>query len=144
MTTRREFLTDLCKLCAFAGVAGISASMLTSCNTIKSATATAEGDQLRVALTAFGEGTQLLVRSSKTNFDILAHKRPDNTYGAILMECTHQQQPLTASGTSLYCSSHGSKFDLEGKVLIPPATKPLTKYAATVSGNDLLITLKPI
>jgi cytochrome b6-f complex iron-sulfur subunit len=145
MKTRREFLFDVCKLCAVVGVGGFAATALQGCNSIKSVAATTEGEnQLRVPVASFEESNQVIVRSKKTSNDILAHRRSDGTYGALLMVCTHESQPLTASGTALYCSSHGSKFDLEGNVVLAPATKSLTKYPVTVSGTDILIELKPI
>ncbi len=68
-------------------------------------------------------------------FDILLVKKSDGTYNALYMQCTHQSQPLTASKTGLFCSSHGSGFDLDGNVTIEPATRPLRKFK-TEAGSD--------
>lgn len=142
MSSRRDFIKDVCKLCALAGLTGLAATTLESCNSLKVVTATAgENNQLRVAVSAFEDKTQIIVRSSKLANDLLVHKRSDGSYGALLMQCTHESQPLTASGTALYCSSHGSKFDLEGNVLLAPATRALTKYPVTIAGSELLIQL---
>jgi cytochrome b6-f complex iron-sulfur subunit len=57
------------------------------------------------------------------------------------MKCTHQDQPLVSSGKSLYCNSHGSQFDLEGKVIKDPASRPLRKFVTAVEGEQVLIQL---
>jgi Rieske Fe-S protein len=143
MNTRRKFIADLCKVCLLAGTAGAAATFLESCNTLKVVRATPSGDNdIQIPLTAFAEQTQVLARSSKTVFDILVSRKADLTYTALLMQCTHESQPLTASGTSIFCSSHGSKFDLDGKVLLGPAARPLQRYPVTVTDTNLIIHLK--
>lgn len=144
MKTRREFLLDACRLCAVIATTGIAATMLDGCNSLSVVTATVSGNSLKVPLTSFAEKSQILVRSKKTSFDIFVNKKSPTDYTALLMECTHEQQPLTASGSAIFCASHGSKFDLEGNVLLAPATKKLTRYPVTVNDTELIIELKPI
>jgi len=145
MVTRREFLLNSCRACLLISTAGIAASLMESCSSIKSVRAenTPEGP-LKVALTAFTEHKQVLVRSSATEFDILVNKKADGTFNALLMQCTHQDQPLTPTSTSINCPSHGSRFDLEGNVIISPATRRLTRYPVTVTASHILITLTPL
>lgn len=144
MKTRREFLVDACRMCAALTTVGFAATFLESCNSLKVVTATVADNSLKVPLTEFADKTQILVRSKKTPFDIFVNKKSASDYTALLMECTHEQQPLTASGSALFCASHGSKFDLEGNVLLAPATRKLTRYPVTTSDTDLIIELKPI
>ena len=143
MASRREFILSACKLCLAVGAAGSVAAFLEGCKTIQVVTAENEGeDQLKIPMTSFAENSQVLVRSRKVSQDILAVRKPGDTYTALLLECTHENQPLTASGNSIFCSSHGSKFDLDGNVVTSPASRPLRKYPANVSGEYLFIKIK--
>lgn len=83
------------------------------------------------------EQNLLIIKNSNLEFDILLVKKKDNTYNALYMQCTHQSQPLSASKTGLFCSSHGSGFDLEGNVTIEPATQPLRKFK-TETENEII------
>lgn len=74
-------------------------------------------------------------------FDILLVKRKDGTYNALYMQCTHQNQPLSANKSGLFCASHGSAFDLEGNVNVEPATSPLKKFRTETENNNVKIYL---
>ena len=74
-------------------------------------------------------------------FNILLIKKNDGTYNALYMMCTHERQPLGATNKGLYCSSHGSGFDLEGNVTIQPATQSLTKFQTSVNNQKVFINL---
>ena len=58
--------------------------------------------------------------------------------------CTHEQCSLAEegelAGTTLTCTCHGSEFDVRtGKVLAPPATRPVRVYPVRVAGDALQI-----
>lgn len=145
MTSRRQFILSSCKVCLLMGTAGTLATLMESCKTIKSVSAEPAGTgRVKVPLTSFAESNQILVRAPKSLFDILVNKKSDGSFVALLMQCTHEDQPLTATSTVISCASHGSRFDLDGNVLLAPATRPLIKYQAVASENDLLITLKAL
>jgi Rieske Fe-S protein len=57
------------------------------------------------------------------------------------MQCSHQNQPLSATKTGLFCASHGSAFDLEGNVTVEPATDPLRKFKTEVNNATIKIYL---
>ena len=62
-------------------------------------------------------------------------------YIALLARCTHQGCQPDPVGDRLVCPCHGSEYSLEGQVLQGPAERSLTRYAVTVEGDDLVVTL---
>ena len=74
-------------------------------------------------------------------YDILIVKKGDQDYSAIYMKCSHQENPVTATATGLFCSSHGSRFDLEGNVLKEPALTPLKKFNTQIKEGQLIVDL---
>jgi nitrite reductase/ring-hydroxylating ferredoxin subunit len=57
--------------------------------------------------------------------------------------CTHRGGPLSQGAfdaQAVTCPWHGSKFDLKtGKVLQPPATRPVTAYPVVVEGDRVKV-----
>lgn len=41
-------------------------------------------------------------------------KKSETAYKALSMKCSHEDEILTATSTGLFCSKHGSVFDLDG------------------------------
>ena len=119
----------------------MTATLLEGCKSIPVVKASAENNSLRVPLSSFGESKYVFVRAAGMESDILLVKKTDGTFTALLMQCTHEAQPLTVSGSSIYCASHGSSFDLNGNVTKEPATKPLQKYFVTIETDSVLILL---
>ena len=57
-------------------------------------------------------------------------------------ECTHQSCPVDWRETRFSCPCHGSAFDLEGKVLNGPATKPLLRPQVMIEGDSLWVRVR--
>ncbi len=98
---------------------------------------------IQVPRSAFAESRLVLVRHAKLPYDLLVQQLPDNSFRAVYLRCTHEDQPLTATSTALHCPSHGSRFALDGSVLEGPATNPLTSFPVTEQGDRLLVGSKP-
>lgn len=141
MTSRRDFLKTACGFCAALGTVGMTATLLEGCTSIPVVKASPQNNRITVPLASFGESKYVFVRASGSESDILLIKKTDGNYNALLMQCTHEAQPLTVSGSSIYCASHGSSFDLDGKVTKEPATRPLQKYPVTVETDSVVILL---
>jgi Rieske Fe-S protein len=62
------------------------------------------------------------------------------TVSAVSSKCTHKgcETEMPQSGT-ITCLCHGSQFNLNGDVLKGPATVPLKKYSASISGNIITV-----
>lgn len=59
-------------------------------------------------------------------------------------ECTHEQCPLVEEGTLegrvLTCGCHGAQFDVTtGKVMAPPAPRPIASYPVQVRDGQVII-----
>jgi Rieske Fe-S protein len=137
---RREFLRSSCTVCVL-GAAGFVLPKLTGCGPAKFAVyrTSVVNKQLQVPLTMFDTTALQIVRPAGWYYDIAVEKNADNTYKALLMQCTHQDNQLTATGNGFSCSLHGSQFDKDGKVRKGPAEDPLTQYNTFVSNGQLII-----
>jgi len=142
MQNRRSFIKKTCALClSFVG-GGVLVSQLSSCTPMPVFKAVVVKNVLAVPFTAFTEGNNsVIVRNSSIPFDILLVKKSNGIYTALEMKCSHQDNPLTANKTGLFCSSHGSTFDLEGNVLKEPALKPIKKYKTEIESSFVHIIL---
>lgn len=140
MSTRRSFIKSGCAACVLTA-SGIS--FLESCSTplpmIKSA-GTKPG-QVEVDAGSFaGKGNMLVVRTKQLEYDILLVKSGE-AYKALYLRCTHEGVGLTPAANKIFCSAHGSVFDLEGKVVKEPALRPLKTYPTEIVNNQIIIHL---
>lgn len=53
--------------------------------------------------------------------------------------CTHQACPVHYEKDRIQCSCHGSHFNLRGKAVVGPATKPLTAIPVEISKDRLIV-----
>ncbi|HEY8938093.1 MAG TPA: Rieske (2Fe-2S) protein [Cyclobacteriaceae bacterium] len=142
MKTRREFLKDTCTACLGTAFLGFTFSQLTSCSPLPIYKTNLANSSVTVPVSSFAESNLLIVRDLQVAYDILLVKKSTEEYNAIYMKCSHQENPVTATATGLFCSSHGSRFDLEGNVTKEPATAPLKKFKTTIVDNQIVIDLK--
>ena len=140
MPTRREFLKQSCGACLGTSVL---LTQLSGCSPALPIYKTSLGkDFIQVPLSSFLNSQLLIVRDLQQPFDILVVKKSATDFNAILMKCSHQENPVTATSSGLYCSSHGSSFDLDGNVLKEPALTSLKKYKTEVVAEFLIINTK--
>lgn len=136
---RRKFLTSSCKFCMGAALAA-AFSELTGCGTPYQVMKTPIlNNKVEVPLTSFAQSNTVFVRPEGWYYDIAVEKKADNTYSALLLQCTHQENQLNVSGDGYTCSLHGSKFDKNGKVRKGPAERSLEHYKTTTDSNNLFI-----
>lgn len=134
---RRIFLQKSCLAC---GSLLLMNAMLSSCSTLPLVQGKTEDQQMFISKMEFAQSNVIIARSNKIDTDILIRKK-ENSFVALRMMCSHEEQPLTATADQLHCASHGSSFNMEGEVLREPATKPLKKYRITETENDIIIHL---
>ncbi len=137
---RRTFLKDSCTVCLL-GAAGYVLPQLAGCKTASYAVykTPVVGKSVVVPLSLFDAAPTRFVRPAGWYRDIAVQKKDDNTYQALLLECTHQENALTPTGSGFHCSLHGSDFDKDGRVRKGPAAQPLTRYQTSIDQNNLII-----
>jgi cytochrome b6-f complex iron-sulfur subunit len=139
MQTRREFLKKSCGACLGASVL---LTQLSGCTPLPIYKTSLSKDLIQVPLTSFLDSSLLIVRDIQQPYDILIVKKSTYDFNAILMKCSHRENPVTATTSGLYCSTHGSSFDLDGQVLKEPAPTSLKKYKTEISTEFLIINTK--
>jgi len=141
---RKEFIKGSCGVCLALSSGFLMSALLDACKTpLGVVRATSHNELVTIPLTEFANTSYKLVRVSNYNYDLAVQKKPDDTYEALVLMCTHAGQPLTKTGDNYYCTLHGSQFDHEGHVTKGPAEKDLMKLATKIENNNINIYLKP-
>jgi Rieske Fe-S protein len=88
-------------------------------------------------LTKVGASTVLKI---KNKWVLLVRTKPTEIK-AVSATCTHKQCDVNYNPSSkrIECGCHGSKFDLDGKVLNGPAKSDLYNYKAELRGNKIIL-----
>lgn len=141
MRSRREFIKDTCTSCLGASIMGLTLTQLSGCASLPVYKTNLRDKKVLVPLTSFAESNLVIVRDLQVPFDVLVVKKSDQEFNAIYMRCSHRENPVTATKTGLFCSSHGSTFDLEGNVTKEPATEPLQKFKTQLIDSQISIEL---
>lgn len=139
-TNRRDFIKKSCALCAsLVGIATI-APLLNACGSTVFLNSEIESNTIKVDLSKFAEGQKLVVlQNSKLEFEIAVVQLEKNHFQAFKMECTHRSNPLVVTQKGFFCNLHGSKFNLDGTVALPPASDNLKSYPIQQTESYLLI-----
>jgi len=127
--------------CGMMAAGGSLLSLLSSCKSTSIFKTEAVNHLLTVPLSAMNDKKILIVRNASAEYDILLVKKSDNLFTALEMKCTHRANPLNARERGLYCTLHGSRFDLDGNVVAEPATQPLKKYPVIVNNSLIQISI---
>lgn len=143
---RKSFI-HACGLACTGGSALLT--LLQSCGTSKSISATYSNNQLVLPVSSFvtvknGEpkySRMLMVRHEKLDYPIALFRKNENEYKALLLRCTHQGSELNVYGDLISCSAHGSEFSNTGEVVQGPAEQPLKSYPVKVTSENLYISL---
>jgi Rieske Fe-S protein len=116
--------------------------ILNSCTSISLISLEPEGERIAVPVAGFlPEENLKIIRSKNLEYDILLVKDQTGDHKALLMQCTHMDNILSANRSGLTCTMHGSRFDLKGQPLNGPASKPLRSFKVMEENNHLIIFL---
>ena len=139
---RRTFIKSGCGYCAGLAAFSVLGPLLEGCAPSDLIFKTNRMDGLITVPMEKLEGKKyLVVREPQLEYDLLLVKDNEVGYHTLAMQCTHRQQPLVVTSTGLTCNEHGSRFDLDGKVLQDPATKPLKKFTTELREKNVIIRL---
>ncbi|HEY2722160.1 MAG TPA: Rieske (2Fe-2S) protein [Chitinophagaceae bacterium] len=140
---RKEFIQSACNACLLMA-AGYLLPTMASCTPKYSVFKTdIIDDKILFPSVKFNQSSLQFVRPKGWYYDIAVEKNKDNTFKALLMQCTHQENQLTADGNGFHCNLHGSQFNKEGKVIKGPAENPLKQFPVSIDRDNLIIHLKP-
>ncbi len=140
---RRDFIKSSCNACLLVA-AGWMLPALSGCGpgAYQVFNTEVKEDRINVPLDSFAKGPLLLVRPKGWYYSIAVRKKEDNSYTALLLKCTHQDNQLTAAADGFSCSLHGSAFNKDGRVVKGPAERALHTYPVTLDNNQLIINTK--
>jgi Rieske Fe-S protein len=143
---RRNFISNTCNAC----IRGAALShLLASCSSAHYVTGVLEAKGISIPLSEFTPPQKekkatrefIVVHHEQLEFPIYLYRLNENDYSALWMKCTHQGSELNAGGDHLYCSSHGSEFDNEGKAIHGPAEKSLRSFPTSIDNSKIMIEL---
>ena len=141
---RRDFIKGTCRICLLGSAVAIAGNSLTGCSPAASNVLlkpTIIDDKITVPLTIFEKSNLQIVTPKKFPYEIAIEKKQDGTYNALLLSCTHYENPLTPTGNGYNCSAHGSKFTTNGEVIKGPAEHSLKQLKTILSSTDVSILL---
>ena len=140
---RREFIKSTCVSCGVLSLMStFPLAMLQSCVSLPMIRTSTAEKNIVVAKSKLSPDKKIhILRNDDIQYDILLVQSPDSTYYALYMQCTHQDNALTANDKGLMCNAHGSTYDLQGKVTNGPATQTLRKYEVIEKNEALIINL---
>jgi len=133
---RREFIAAACVACCGAG--SLSA-LFSSCAAENIIDGVAEDGAIRIPLPLPGKGPVHVVRARGLSSDIALVTDAGGGIHALVLRCTHADNPLTVGGEGFSCSLHGSRFDAAGSVTHGPARRPLERLATALEDGAVVI-----
>ena len=137
---RRDFLRDCGSACALL----IGTPLLLTqqgCTSMRVVHALPYDRTLRIPIADLAPEDRAIVRCSALPDDLYVIRNAAGEWRALLMRCTHRDQPLTAHAGGLTCSSHGSTFDTDGRALAAPATAALHRFPIEADADQVVIDL---
>ncbi|MDQ6889087.1 MAG: Rieske (2Fe-2S) protein [Bacteroidota bacterium] len=137
---RRNFIKSTCNICLL-GASGFIAAQVQSCSPASFPIFKTDvtDKKVSVPLSLFNKSPFQIIRPKNMFYDIAVRKKEDNSYEALLLLCTHQENQLTVTGNGYNCSLHGSQFDKDGNLLKGPAERPLQHLQTLTAGTNLII-----
>jgi len=143
--SRRHFLENLIKIGAL-GVVG-SGVMACASGGLPLMMGQEENEQIRIRLseaTALNlpDGAISLATTEQGELNIVVLKIAENEFVALSMICTHLGCRVRKARDGFACPCHGSRYDLQGKVINGPAAKSLMSFPVRREGEELVIELE--
>ncbi|HEX9740339.1 MAG TPA: Rieske (2Fe-2S) protein [Ignavibacteriaceae bacterium] len=133
---RKEFITSV----GILAVGTIGGFLLKSCAVTRYAQYSVDGNKLVVKKSEFSDMNKfVLLNVSGLPAAIYLRKNENETFSALLTQCTHKGCEVDPDYDMLSCPCHGSKYSSTGKVISPPATEPLKKFDVLADSENIYI-----
>ena len=133
---RKEFLLQCGKYCA----AGMSLpALLSSCVAVTYAPFSIQGNRMVVKKSDMAEHPFVVLRTDNLPAPVYLAQLEDQSYVALLMECTHKQCEVRPFATLLQCPCHGSEYSNTGEVLEGPAERNLHRFEVITDNENIYI-----
>jgi cytochrome b6-f complex iron-sulfur subunit len=133
---RKEFIKSVGILTA--GTLG--SSLINSCAVIKYAQYSVDGNKLVVKKSEFTDIQKfVLLNVNGLPAAVYLRKNENNTFTALLTQCTHKGCEVDPDYDLLSCPCHGSKYSSAGEVISPPATEPLKKLNVITDSENIYV-----
>ena len=139
---RRKFIKTGCRACLLAGAGYLFADLLACTPALKIVKTDIVDNQILLPAASFSQAGFQIIRPKGWFYDIAVQKKADNTFQALLLQCTHQDNQLMPAANGYSCSLHGSQFNKDGIATKGPAERNLKQYATSVNNDKLIIHLK--
>lgn len=135
---RKEFLKTVMYGTAALGITACIGSCLSGCS--DDVTAPSNVD-FTLDLTLAANAALLTTGGYLVSNGIIVARTGTNQFTAVSAKCTHEgtQVAWQQSNNRFYCSNHGATFTSAGVVTGGPASKNLTQYNTTLTGNSLRV-----
>jgi Rieske Fe-S protein len=148
--SRRDFLENFVKISALGTVGSILAGCASGGLPLVMGQADARGEsderiRLRLSETPalnLPNGAISLATSERGELNIAVLKIAGNEFVALSLVCTHLGCRVRKARDGFDCPCHGSRYDLNGKVINGPAAKPLRSFPVRREGEELVIEFK--
>jgi len=128
--SRRDFLS------AVFGAVGAGALLDACGRRARSSPTPASGLQVDVRRLSADGQAMVTPEHGPDGASILIVREAPDRFHALSMQCTHEGCEVNPPERGVItCPCHGSRFDLEGKVLRGPADFPLPRYVARYDGK---------
>ncbi len=139
---RRDFIKNTCSFCLGFSALGLLEFQLTGCKApYQLIQSNLVDGKVIIPIESFLNDSMVVVRVKKLEHDLLVIKNSEEKFNTIYLQCSHQNNPLVVTKSELFCSAHGSSFDLEGNVKKAPAINSLTKFKTTRITDKIYVDL---
>ena len=139
---RRFFIKRSCLVCAGLAAGTSVLTLLEGCATAKIQKVSVVNKVISIDAALCNELQKVLVlRTDDLEYDVLLYYVSNANYSAVLLKCTHYDNPVFVNNKEVFCPSHGSKFDYTGKVLTEPATQSLKSFKVKLDNQTIKINI---
>jgi Rieske Fe-S protein len=139
---RRSFIKRSCLVCAGLAAGTSVLTLLEGCATAKIQKVSVVNKVISIDAALCNELQKVLVlRTDDLEYDVLLYYVSNANYSAVLLKCTHYDNPVFVNNKEVFCPSHGSKFDYTGKVLTEPATQSLKSFKVKLDNQTIKINI---